>query len=458
MKRKLIYLFIVLLAGGSILLQSCSETPIDNSITSDGKPGPVNLNPNKFYGVGNQYPQRCDPVSNTRVELWAGVGNGGGGTLVGYVEFPALNGDQLTVRYVMLNNGLYPWVIKGVHFQLSDKLNQIPVNNSGNPVPGQFTYKQDFQAPYTEDTITFTYTKPVDTNGDGYYVAAHASVCQLNSSTGTQGLCSILPDNIVSEIHVEHNYPTNYFNFHFHNSTAGWLQNFDLDGSGPLQPGNFYGYCLDADNPIYPPLEICGKFYCSSESLPPEVIGDGKVEHPENLPLINWILNNYNNGDNIAQFSYSLPLNQANWPFNGTFTSLGSNATITMGDIQCAIWSIIDNNVASTMWNDIGPWSLANPKGYIEGNVWAIIHDALTTSGASTFKPGCNQKMAVILVPTDCQTGIWDGKQLIMFYLPVPCGTGNCETAWGDGKFGARFPNANQWGTYFRWNVTCPTP
>ena len=54
----------------------------------------------------------------------------------------------------------------------------IPVNNAGNPVPGQFPYKMDFYPPYLIQTYTFVLSNlPAS-----FTVAAHAAVVRVGAS------------------------------------------------------------------------------------------------------------------------------------------------------------------------------------------------------------------------------------------------------------------------------------
>lgn len=73
------------------------------------------------------------------------------------------------------------WVLTQTHLYVGDCA-LIPVNNPGNPIPGQFPYAG------THSNITsYTYTIPISKipSGGCGCIAAHAVVKQLNSSGGT---------------------------------------------------------------------------------------------------------------------------------------------------------------------------------------------------------------------------------------------------------------------------------
>jgi hypothetical protein len=67
------------------------------------------------------------------------------------------------------------------------------------------------------------------------------------------------------------------------------------------------------------------------------------------------------------------------------------------------------------------------------------------------FKPTCDQKIVFLVVPMG-NTGTFNVQvvigQPVIGEIAVAC-TSAAGTAWGDGKYGAKFPRAKQWGTYF---------
>ncbi|NER80662.1 MAG: hypothetical protein F6K42_14045 [Leptolyngbya sp. SIO1D8] len=171
---------------------------------------------------------------------------------------------------------------------------------------------------------------------------------------------------------------------------------FDLeitDPTGVLQ-GDFDGFCIDTDNDLgfngfdldndgiynekkIPVPGLGGKFnegertpfsatvYSSYDPFATSGLG-GLIEQPENLDLINWIINH----QDTALSAY------------------------TIGEIQLAIWQLIDdappNDDAIT-----GLQTFFN--GFDQANVDAI--KALAQTNGEGFVPEGGQKVAVILVP-----------------------------------------------------------
>ncbi|HWJ91045.1 MAG TPA: hypothetical protein VNR87_08020 [Flavisolibacter sp.] len=72
------------------------------------------------------------------------------------------------------------WYIKELHLYAGDQ-EDIPLNNSGSPAPGQFPYTKTFTVPYVNQKYTFV----IDNLPSAYVVAAHASLVKITSN-GTQ--------------------------------------------------------------------------------------------------------------------------------------------------------------------------------------------------------------------------------------------------------------------------------
>jgi len=129
--------------------------------------------------------------------------------------------------------------------------------------------------------------------------------------------------------------------------------------------------------------------YTPYDKLPP-----GIMEFPENLDLVNWILNK----DFVGKPS-----------LNGE--------VYTFGDVQHSIWKLLEGR-ATNYTN--GPWS-----------IWRVteIMDTAKAEGEG-FIPGCNEKFLLILVPVNKNRQIhW---QSMAIAIPTPClPTFTTETAWG---------------------------
>ncbi|MEB3343475.1 MAG: SdrD B-like domain-containing protein, partial [Okeania sp.] len=121
-------------------------------------------------------------------------------------------------------------------------------------------------------------------------------------------------------------------------------------------------------------------------SYDPAVINDGLggiIEHPENLDLVNWILNNTGTGNALASF--------------------------TTGEIQLAIWQLMDDDPPSS--DDLlGLEAFSN--GFDQANVDQI--KTLAQQNGEGFVPEQpGDKVAVILVPDNNGDGIPDGQIIV---------------------------------------------
>ncbi len=71
-----------------------------------------------------------------------------------------------------------PWRMRMLHLYVG-KCSTLPINKSGNPVPGQFPFKKSFGS-YSATTYTFSFPKSMF--DDCFCVAAHAEVAHANGS------------------------------------------------------------------------------------------------------------------------------------------------------------------------------------------------------------------------------------------------------------------------------------
>jgi hypothetical protein len=444
MGKKLLYLLLAVFLGGFIVLQSCNESPFISTETTTPPSGgdylgPCGLlesslqgtgvkSPNIFAGIGSGLPKRC-PALTEKLELYFSQ------TLyAGYIEFLQSNiTGNIRVKYHLVNCtlfGSYPWAIEEIHFHIGDKFGDIPTLSSGYPDLVAFAYSMVFDPVITDSTYEFEYTLPADTDQDGYYISAQAYLCIYG---GAEGFDFYLPDGPI-QYHVERDYGLNtYYKINFLNGTGGIL------GSGP-----FESWCVDAELGIHPPVDLTGQIYSAYETLPANL--QAQLNHWENLDIVNWILNNFETGDIVPQYSYDDPLTTAKWPFVlSKFHSTGSNGTLKWQDIQCAIWAVLESDPVNNFWH-IAP-------GYTANNVWSILYSVITSAPAN-FVPACDEKISAILVPNNGNIQIITIQPTIIT-LEIPCYT-CCGNAFGDGRYGANFPLTTKWATYFRWNNSCP--
>ena len=172
--------------------------------------------------------------------------------------------------------------------------------------------------------------------------------------------------------------------------------------------GIFEGWCVDTSRTITQNKGYTANVYSSYETLP-----DNTVAYPENLDLVNWILNQRYVGQ----------------------PSPGCTGNYTYGDVQRAIWTLVDPNSTS----GLGAWS--------QCRVDEILADA--HSYGEGFEPGCGDVVAVILVPVSPGTAQTTIAQITLIDVGVACDSQE-ETAWGWGN--EKFTRA--WGWFFK--CCCP--
>ncbi|MHB8134720.1 MAG: prealbumin-like fold domain-containing protein [Anaerolineaceae bacterium] len=160
--------------------------------------------------------------------------------------------------------------------------------------------------------------------------------------------------------------------------------------NGGLLNGDYEGWCADIDHVIYQGTPYTANVYSSYETLPA-----GLIEKAYNLDLVNWILNQ----DFVGK------------PAGG---SLG---TFTYGDVQRAIWELIEDNFAETD-SGLGTWNQARVN-VIKSQAIAI---------GEGFAPTCGDFVAVILQPVGGQQLVTIA-QVTFASLGVKCADTNVVTA-----------------------------
>ncbi len=184
---------------------------------------------------------------------------------------------------------------------------------------------------------------------------------------------------------------------------------------GGFLNGPYVGWCIDTDRVIYENTLYNAKVYSSMESLPA-----GAVEHPENMDLVNWILN------------------------QGFVGKMSPNAygMYTYGDVQKAIWTLVDDVSDAA---GLGAWD--------QNRVNEIL--AAAHACGEGFIPSCGQIVALVFVPINSCGGIVSQViigQVVIGQFGIPC-CGQCETAWGKGKTFKEGFGASQWGMYIETGV-----
>jgi hypothetical protein len=292
------------------------------------------------------------------------------------------DGDYLYVKYEVTDGD---WCLTETHLEVATAPEDIPQVN-GNPPPGQFTYegKHDCVAE-VEYEIPLSWAPEAE-----ILIAAHGVV----QTGGTDGAGATLPGQVTIDV----TYPGLGF---------GAPSYFDIAVSGGTTlDGTYDGNCVDLEGG---PPGGTANVYSSYEELPP-----GVIQHPENLDLVNWIINQ----DFVGKPS-------------------GCDGAYTFGDVQWAIWKLIDGG-------DPSPGALLSLKDWSECRAQEIFSAA--SANGEGFVPGCGDKMAIILAPEITWT------QSALIWVDVPCAED--ETVWGGDYFGTplEFPGDN-WAIYFAYSV-----
>lgn len=150
-----------------------------------------------------------------------------------------------------------------------------------------------------------------------------------------------------------------------HLATGSSYFNVNVSDSGLLK-GNYKGWCADWSYPIEDGINYQSHFWSSLAADIPEDV----VNKPENLDEVNWLINQN---------------------FVGQQAPNGLGA-YTIGDVQLAIWTLIDNYFDDSTVND-----------YSQDRVDLLVDRALTQG--SGYNPSCRQLVGIILVPRHPDSG-----------------------------------------------------
>lgn len=304
----------------------------------------------------------------------------GQNTKIGTVA-ASISGNTLTLTYNVTEAGYF---LTSTHVYVG----VVPPPTSA---PGQFQFSHGSLAYVTNDSYTIDLSTVAGwPSPDGcLWIAAHG-VAEGLGTGGIQAVCNFLPETatVSADFNLNQSYLT-----------------ISITNAGSMN-GVYNGWCIDAGTAAQLNTPFVANVYCSYEPLPP-----GTVIYPENLDLVNWILNQ----DFVGKTS----------PLYGT--------AYTFADVQIAIYNLLDNQVTYSHMN-----------GNFDLNRVAEIKAAAFANGEG-FEPVCGDVLAVILKPIE-------NIQPMIIPIPLTCGT---NTVWAYGVPGSESPIKfdHGWGWY--WKL-CP--
>ena len=281
------------------------------------------------------------------------------------------------------------WCMTQTHLDAQLDLADIPQTKKHSPTPGRFAYGDEVLECDGEATYAIPNTWNVD---DVLYIAAHANVQEIvGFESDLPGFEAALPDQVTIRAI---NYPN--ANAYFDTRVSG----------GTVLDGTYSTWCIDETHTIYVKSEYTANVYSSYEELPASLTTgtDPHIDHPENLDLVNYIINQ-------------------DWQGQG----------YTSDNVQNAIWYLIDDNstACSSSCMDIANTAQQFGEGY---------------------EPPCGGSIAVILAPTNETAQVVIGQALAID-VGVPCvPVFDGETAWGGPYPDNRF-NKKDWSIWFNYTV-----
>lgn len=219
----------------------------------------------------------------------------------------------------------------------------------------------------------------------------------LPVGASANGVCPTLPSSPVTAVWTTNNWTTSYFTI-------------TLSGAGDLN-GTYDGYCVDLDSGA-PQL---GQAYSAQLICTYDAAAAGYVDKPENLDLVNWILNDDHIGTDAG----------------------GALGIYTWFDDQMAFWQLLEDP-PSGGW---AGWYPGFPSD--QGRVDALI--ALAQANGEGFEPAVDELCAVLVIPLD---GDARYRQISMITVTVPPEDGDEGCTPGYWKANADNWEAVSWVDY----------
>ena len=311
-------------------------------------------------------------------------------TVIGRVRVQT-DGTTLTVVYEINQPD---WGITETHLSVKGVWTEIPQTKTGNPIPGQFEFKNNHNKvigfPYFVDVSAFSQVS----------IAAHCKVVKL-SGVNTNSIPGLVPGQTF-QLNPQIT-PTQ--------SNISSFVNINLSGN-PVGSGSYDGFCVDhgtqlSSNLTYTVFTI-DPFVANEDTL--TCMG---IDRPENFDLVAYIINRY---------------------YNNAYSNAQGE------ELQAAIWTLLE---------PAGPPPTSTLISWDQSVVNTILADA---ANGENFLPGlCDYRF--LLLDLHCSQAVSGAphphQTIIPIIAPQECNIAGEETAWG---FGPQFPGAN-WGMYFNYCV-----
>ena len=307
------------------------------------------------------------------VDLLAGDGTAGQNTVAGSVCSKVVD-RNLVVTYTTVDE----WELDAYHLWAGSDLDDMPQNKFGSPKLGRFPYKEiglsGGETPFTTVTVTVTpaelgvstlcdvsdvivvahavvardsdsdgtldtfptgFGNGFELEGNSWALGMNVQLCEVPSSFNAAGLEADLVDAAAGGAHdgAITMGPIQYFSG---NSSEPYLRGNLTDGAGTEIKLGTDLYCIDLAHNISPGGTYCALLFSSYDPAVALLDGDNggagngvpDIAHPENLDLVNYVMNNYAIGD-----------------------TMNDNTTLTGGSIQETFWRLIYTGVFGT---DVG--------------------------------------------------------------------------------------------------------
>ncbi|MBJ7901194.1 MAG: hypothetical protein GC158_15030 [Cyanobacteria bacterium RI_101] len=185
----------------------------------------------------------------------------------------------------------------------------------------------------------------------------------------------------------------------------GFISNPTLAGQNILN-GWKNVWCVDVDRTAWVNGLFNAKVF-STYNIPTNEVN---VDIPGNLDLVNWVLNQN---------------------YVGKETATGSGVYFTAGDVQSAIWKLIDDNKTATL--DLGDFTVAKANQIVAAaNAFQAANPtyqaALASNGnnataaansTTVFTPGFGDTLAVLVIPLSTR-GVFAGRQKLIVEVELP--------------------------------------